>query len=69
MKTHRIVQQISDNIPGFRDKAYFTIFEGTEEECREEIKNHEDSSYYHGGYGAGGGTVDTYYYIEKITNE
>lgn len=60
---HRIIK---DNIPGFRDKEEKVIAcFNSKKEAEQELKKYEESSIDHSGYGAGAGTIDTWYFIEE----
>lgn len=64
-----IIKTEYDNIPGFRDSYQKIIFSGSKKECEIKIKEYENYSKYHSGYGAGSGSVDIYYQIEKVRKE
>ena len=65
---YQLIKYTKDDIPGFKDKSEWVIAEfKTKEEAEKELSKYKDSSEWHGGYGAGQGSIDTTYYIkEKI---
>ena len=62
---YRIMNREKDDIPGFRESYTHCIGTyDTEEEAKANLP--ENTSYPHEGYGAGSGSIDNTYWIEKI---
>ena len=73
VKKYCVYKKVKDNIPGFRDTDIYKIqcFDNRidAEKLKEKLEKEEGGSIAHLGYGAGSGSVDTYFYIEEESED